>query len=336
MYKEIMCDFNNLREAYRLSHRLKTDSEDVIEFDKNKLYNLNLIRKALLNKEWDKLFEYYRFIIHDPKERIVDAMQYRGRIVQHVLCDNILRPYFEPKLIKENCACRKGKGTDYALNLIKQGLVSFLKQHKTGYVLKIDVKKYFPSIDRTVLKNLLKDFPDEEIKELLYYLIDNSPDEKGLPIGNQSSQWLALYYLNKLDHTIKEKYRIKYCARYMDDYIIIHEDKEYLKKLLAELRQIAKDDLKLEFNGKTQITPLHRGFSFLGWRFVVGKNNKIVKKINHEKKKIRVTHIKEANKLPLDQKKKVFKSYDVYLSKGNTYQFRNYYGINQFIKEFSL
>ena len=239
MYKEILCNFENLYEAYYIAHRGKTNSQDVIEFDKNKLYNLNIILKQLENKEWDKIFRYYRFMIHYPKDRIVDAMVFEGRIVQHVLCDKILRPYFEPRLVKENSACRIGKGTDYASNLIKQGLTKFLRSHDKGYVLKIDIKKYFPSIDRKILKSILEKFPDKEIKELLFYIIDHCPEENGLPIGNQTSQWFALYYMDALDRIIKEKYKIKIYARYMDDFLIIHEDKNILKQLLSDLINFA-------------------------------------------------------------------------------------------------
>jgi RNA-directed DNA polymerase len=264
VYTDVICNFENLREAYRLAHRSKSECPEVIEFDRDILGNLLILKRQLINKEWDKIFEYYRFEITVPKKRIVDALTFRGRIVQHVLCDNILKPWFEKRLVKENCACREDKGTQYAANLVKQGMVKFLKNHDDGYCLKMDVKSYFPSIDRKTLKEMLKDFPYEDIKEFLFWIIDHCPESNGLPIGNQTSQWMALYYLNKIDRIIKEKYRIKYYARYMDDLIIIHEDKKYLEKLLSELTIFANDKLKLTFNDKTQIFPLHKGISFLG------------------------------------------------------------------------
>ncbi len=276
MYNKIMCNFDNLLDAYRLAHRSKTDDLRVIDFDKNKIFNLYSILDKLERKDFDHLFEYYRFNLYRPKERIVDALAFEGRIVQHVLCDNILKPYFEPRLIKENCACRVGKGTRYAISLVKHGMIDFLKTHNDGYVLKMDVKKYFPSIDRKTLKELLNKFPDKEIKKMLFWIIDHCPDSNGLPIGNQTSQWFALYYLDGVDRIIKEKYRIKYYARYMDDLIIIHKDKTYLHKLLSELRIYAKDRLKLEFNSKTQIFPLHKGISFLGWKYFYNRKTKQV------------------------------------------------------------
>lgn len=314
MYQEIMCNFENIYEAYRLAHRGKTNSPDVIEFDKNKLYNLNKILEYLQKKEWDKLFKYYRFKLYDPKERIVDAMVFEGRIVQHILCDKILRPFFDKRLVKENCACRIGKGTDYANNLVKQGLTKVLRKHKDCYVLKMDVRKYFLSIDRSILKNLISIFPDKEILELLYYIIDHCPEENGLPIGNQTSQWFALFYLNTIDRIIKEKYHQKYYARYMDDLIIILASKE----LLNELRYVAKEKLHLLFNSKTQLIPLHKGFSFLGWRYkIIGK--KVIKRVDNSKRKARIKTIRNI------RTPEQYTSIKQYLSRGNTWLFQKHY-----------
>lgn len=314
MYQEIMCNFENIYEAYRLAHRGKTNSPDVIEFDKNKLYNLNKILEYLQKKEWDKIFKYYRFKLYDPKERIVDAMVFEGRIVQHVLCDKILRPFFDKRLVKENCACRISKGTDYANNLVKQGLTKILRKHKDCYVLKMDVRKYFPSIDRSVLKKLISIFPDKEILELLYYIIDHCPEENGLPIGNQTSQWFALFYLNTIDRIIKEKYHQKYYARYMDDLIIILADRQ----LLNELRYVAKEKLHLLFNSKTQLIPLHKGFSFLGWRYKIIKK-KIIRRVDNSKRKSRIKTIRNI------RTPEQYISVKQYLSRGNTWLFQKHY-----------
>lgn len=291
MYQEVMCNFNNLYKAYKIAHRGKSDDKEVIEFDKNKMYNLNKLLKQLQNKDWKEIFKYYRFKLYSPKERIVDALTFEGRIVQHVLCDNILKPFFEPRLVKENTACRENKGTLYALKLFKGNLVKFLKTHKDGYCLKMDIKKYFPSIDRKTLKEMLNIFPDNEVKEFLFYIIDNSPEENGLPIGNQTSQWFALYYLNKMDRIIKEKYKIKYYVRYMDDLVIIHDSKSYLNELLNELKGSASI-IKLQFNDKTQIFPLHKGISFLGWKFYFAIK-KIIVRVDTSKKKIRLRNLKK-------------------------------------------
>lgn len=328
MYQEILCNFDNLREAYRLAHQGKTNAADVIEFDKNKFYNLNKLLKKLQNKEWSSIFRYYRFIITEPKERVVDAMLFEGRIVQHVLCDKILRPYFEATLVKENCACRQNKGTDYAVNLVKQGIVKYLKTHPDGWVLKMDVKKYFPSIDRVVLKTMLAKFPDNEIVELLHFIVDNAPDENGMPIGNQTSQWFALYYLDTIDRIIKEKYRIKVYARYMDDLVIIDENKEKLKRLWTELSEVAQTKLKLQFNSKTQLSPLHKGVSFLGWRIIPTKSHGVYMKLENGKRKMRVDKINEIWwDDDTESRASRLRSVEANLDKGNTYLFQKRHGV---------
>lgn len=333
MYKEILCNLNNLYEAYKLAHRGKSNVGEVIEFDLNKYYNLNKLLKKLEKKEWEKIFVYYRFNIYEPKERIVDALTFEGRIVQHVLCDKILKPYFEPRLIKENCACRVGKGTDFAMNLVKQDMVSFLKQFDDGFALKMDVKKYFPSIDRETLKKLLKDFPDKEILELLYWIIDHCPDTSGLPIGNQTSQWFALYYLDAVDRIIKEKYKIKYYVRYMDDLIILHNDKTYLQQLLKELEEYARNELHLQFNQKTQIVQLHRGIAFLGWRFYYTKTKKIIMRVANSKLPFRKKKIREiykcynSNKIDSKKFQERMIALNANLNKGDTYKFKKQQGV---------
>lgn len=291
MYNEIMCDFGNIYKAYKLAHRGKINAAEVIEFDKNKIYNLQRLKKKLLAKDWNGIFKYYNFTIREPKERSVDALTFEGRIVQHILCDQILRPWFEKRLVKENCACRQNKGTHYAMNLLKQAMIKY-RDRGNCYILKMDVKKYFPSIDREILKRLLKDFPDEEIKELLFYIIDTSPNTNGIPIGNQSSQWFALYYLDAVDRIIKEQSSAAAYARYMDDLVIICPDKQTATDLLSRLRGFVLSERKMIFNSKTQIYPLSRGVTFLGWRYLPFRQ-RIIMRIESGKRFFRVRKIEE-------------------------------------------
>lgn len=317
MYKEILCNFDNIYKAYKIAHRGKTDDKEVIEFDKDKIYNLKKLQEKLLNKQWDEIFTYYRFVITDPKKRTVDALYFEGRIVQHVLCDLILRPYFERRLIKENAACRINKGTEYAVNLLKKGIIEYYKKNDDGYVLQADVHKYFPSIDRKKLKEII-DYPNKEILELIHWIIDCAPGN-GIPIGNQSSQWFALYYLDKIDRIIKEKYRCKIYVRYMDDLIVIDKSKDKLKRILGDITQIGRE-CGLEFNGKTQIFPLRKGICFLSWKFIRKEN--IIKLLNPRKKSGKIKKIKEIFNEEPDKFWERFQSMRAYLRLGNTYYFR--------------
>jgi len=139
------------------------------------------------------------------------------------------------------------------------------------------------SIDHSTLKQKLsKIILDKDIQKLLYGIIDSyeSAPGKGLPLGNQTSQWFALYYLDAFDRLIKERLRVKYYTRYMDDCILLHESKDFLKDCLATLLQFAADDVKLVFNEKTQIFPIANGVSYLGFHFYLTEAGKVIRKVS--------------------------------------------------------
>lgn len=204
-------------------------------------------------------------MIYDPKEREIQALSFADRVFQHLLCDNILKPYFEPRLIYDNAACREGKGTHFALDRLEKFLREHYKKHGTkGYILKFDIRKYFNSINHERLKDKMRNFPDDAIKELLYQIVDSyayTPG-KGIPIGNQSSQWFALYYLDRLDRLIKEHLHIRHYVRYMDDGVLVHESKSYLKECLKQMQALVIEE-EVAFNEKIQIFPISQGASFL-------------------------------------------------------------------------
>ena len=231
---------------------------------------------------------YRRFTIYEPKKREIQALSFEHRVLQTSLCVNGIRDFFEKHLIYDCAACRPNKGTHFAINRLNKFMRNFYKRYKTnGYFLKIDVKKYFENIDHDVLKNKLKIFPDKEILSLLYRIVDsyNNIQNKGIPMGNQTSQWFALFYLDSLDRLIKEKLRIKYYSRYMDDLVLIHPDKLYLKYCLKEITKMAKDQLKLEFNEKTQIFPISQGVDYMGFRFYLSDTGKIIRKLRTSSKR---------------------------------------------------
>ena len=176
-----------------------------------------------------------------------------------------------------------------------------------------------------------KVFGGSEVFDILCYIIDsyeNSPGT-GLPLGNQASQWFALFYLDGVDRLIKEKFQIKYYSRYMDDFVLLHHDKEYLRKCLAEIRNICEGDLKLELNDKTQIFPLKNGVDYLGWHFYMTDSGKVIRKLrNSNKKSLKKRFKKMARdyhdwKIDLDAiKRKTVSTYG-HLMHGNTYRLRN-------------
>ena len=132
-------------------------------------------------------------------------------------------------------------------------------------------------IDHEILKKkLVRVFTDADVLNLLYQIIDSfevTPG-KGLPMGNQTSQWFAIYYLDGFDRQIKEKLRIKYYSRYMDDCVLIHPDKQYLKECLVCMREYVQKELQLNFNEKTQVFPLRSGVDYLGWHIYLSDTGK--------------------------------------------------------------
>lgn len=178
-------------------------------------------------------------MIYDPKEREIQAIPYRDRIVQHSVCDNLLIPLMEKHLIDANCACRIGKGTDHAIKLLRSFMARHYKKHGSkGYFIKLDIRKYFPSIDHEVLyKKLARFHFDSDMDWLLHVIIDSYGDGKGLSMGNQSSQCFALLYLDRMDRIIKEKLRVKFYVRYMDDMIMLVDDKNKADEILGTVRR---------------------------------------------------------------------------------------------------
>ena len=188
--------FENLYQAYRRAARGKRTKAEVIAFELNLAENLWRLHDELESKTY-RIPGYEYFMIFDPKKREIKALPFSGRVVQHSLCDNILEPYFEKRLIYDCAACRKGKGTYFALDRLSAFMRDFHREHGTqGYFLKCDVRKYFASIDHDTLKYLLCRFPDDDTREFLFRIIDSFNPEtgRGLPMGNQSSQWFPLYF----------------------------------------------------------------------------------------------------------------------------------------------
>lgn len=264
-YNELFT-FNNLYKSYLKSRLSKRDKKEVIEFETNTGVNIQKLYYELKYKKYD-ISTYKTFYIYEPKLRRVDALKFRDRIVQHCLCDYYLTPLFERRLIYDNAATRIDKGTDFARNRLKHFYYDYFNKHKSnkGYVLKCDIHHFFEQIDHNVLKEILnKDIEDRSILKLLYKIIDSYYYEpnKGLPIGNQTSQLFAIRYLDYMDRIIKEKFQIKYYIRYMDDFILLHESKEYLMQVLNNIRDVLKDRFKLELNKKTRIYKLSESVEF--------------------------------------------------------------------------
>ncbi len=297
-----LTSFEKLLNAHFVARAGKRHKRDVIEFENNLFSNLVVLESQLKNNTY-KVGEYNTFYIFEPKKREIQALSYRDRIVQHTICDNYLTPFYKNRLIVCNCACQVGKGTNFARQKLKQFFIDFYKKHqKNGYILKCDVKKYFSNINHDILKQQYCRLKDERVKNLIYNIIDSyhSDTKKGLPIGNQVSQISGVVFLDKLDRLIKEKLRIKYYVRYMDDLILIHESKQYLFYCLEQMKKCLTQ-LDLQFNEKTNVFPIKNGVEFLGARYIVSTTGKVFLKVKKQSKQRQRGNVKTLLKLYKDK-----------------------------------
>lgn len=238
----------NIRQAILKASKGKKKRKSVIKILNDMNFYVNEIYDMLINKNY-KPSPYVKMLIHDgvrKKERIIYKPQfYPDQIIHWALMlqlENILMK----GMYYYNCASIKGRGLLHATKYIEKILVRDRKN--TKYCLKLDVKKFYPSIDKEILKRKFRrKIKERETLELIDKIIDSS--EEGLPIGNFTSQWFANFYLQDLDHYIKEQLKAPYYIRYMDDMIIFHRNKKELHKVKDKIEEyLNKEHLKLKEN----------------------------------------------------------------------------------------
>jgi len=219
-----------------------------------------------------------RFFIARPKKREALSISFRDRVYQRSLNDNLLYPEITKHLIYDNCACQKGKGTDFCRDRLKCHLQRFYRKHGVnGYILQCDVKGYYPNLKHEVAEAvfyqyLSRPYADEVAK----ILRSQYSEETGFLPGSQLLQLVGIAVLNGLDHFIKEKLKIKHYIRYMDDFILVHEDKEYLAKCREKIEQeLGKIGLSLHPT-KTRLFPVSRRFKYVGFLFQLTHTGKVL------------------------------------------------------------
>lgn len=213
--------------------------------------------------------DYERFHIADPKPRLIHKASVRDRLLHHAVY-RVLYPFFDRTFIADSYSCRNEKGTHKALERFERmsNQVGH-NNHRTVWVLKCDVRKFFASIDQQKLLEVLRQYiPDKRIIALLQNIIESfsiSPGQ-GLPLGNLTSQLLVNVYMNEFDQFIKHDLKIKNYIRYADDFVLLSENHRQLELLLPRIRQFLEKDLKLSLHqNKVSITSLASGIDFLGW-----------------------------------------------------------------------
>lgn len=341
----------NLLKLYdnEISKNVKNKNK-LIKFERHKLENIINICNCINENYFIK--HYNIFLIYEPKVRVIMSLNIHDKLINHFMTRYVLEPKLTKYLDNRNIATRVGLGCDYGIKLVKKYL-NKMKKYNNFYILKLDIKKYFYNINHDKLKEMIKnDLNNTEFK-IISNIIDSTNEDyinkiinklgkgrdlplyqkgRGLPIGNLTSQFLSIYYLYQLDHFIIHKLHLKYYVRYMDDFIIIHENKKYLEKCLKIIINKLNKEYKLEINeNKTNIINIKDGFIFLGYKFFL-KNNKTICILRNE----------TYNKFKKNIKKRKYFfdnniiNFEQYFSSINNYLYSYKYGsikkINNYIK----
>lgn len=266
LYSNI-CSMDNLEEAWRCIRLGKRYDKEVLRFGYDALDGIIRLQNELIWKTY-RVGRYREFIINDPKERLIQYLPLRDRIVQQAL-HQVVEPIFDKGFIDDSYACRKGKGTHRAMKRLQHYLNA--ARGKWGpevYYLHCDIRKYFPHVDHDVLYGLIcRKIKCPDTLRLMRATIDSSPSYPGLPIGSLFSQLSANIYLNVLDQFVKHDLRERFYLRYMDNFIIVHHDKKHLQHVKEEIRGLLDNRLHLELNPKgTMINKAGNGIDFVGYR----------------------------------------------------------------------
>lgn len=319
-------DEKNIYSAYKKS--LKGNNKytnEAIEFAMNETYNLRKLRKSLIEETYE-FDEYIRFTVYEPKERIIDAPHFKDKIVQLAI-NNILKTVYQPCFIYDSYASLDDKGTHKCVDRIQYFIRKAKWQYgEKAYIVKLDIKKFFYSIDRNILKEILtKKVKCQKTLNLLYKIIDSadSIDEKGLPLGNTLSQLFANIYLNEVDQYSKRKLGIKYYIRYMDDTIIIVENKEKANEVKDLIIDFNNKKLNLRMNEKkSKIFPISQGVNAIG--FKIHPTHRLLR--NDSKKKIKrkakkMKPLIETRRMTIEKAEQILNSWLGHSSHGDSHNF---------------
>ncbi len=261
---EQVADFHALCAAARRAARGKCATQPAASFIFNLEGEVLALQREILSGGYSPR-PYRTFYVSDPKPRTISAADFRDRVAHHALCA-VLEPLFERVAIFDSYACRPGKGSHLAVRRTRHFAGRFKR------FLKLDVRKFFETLDHKVLKaGLRRIVKDARLLELAGRIIEHgapgSPKGKGLPIGNLTSQHFANYYLAALDHFVKEKLCVPGYVRYMDDFLIFADSRGFLRDIHRQVREFVEQELKLELKFSATVhAPVSEGVPFLGLR----------------------------------------------------------------------
>jgi retron-type reverse transcriptase len=334
LYPQII-EFENILLAARKAQKGKRFRENVLAFN----YDLERELVQLQNQLETKTYHpgnYRTFYIKEPKSRLISAAPYRDRVVHHALC-NIIVPIFERTFIHNSYANRVGFGTHRALKRFTQ----FARSSR--YVLQCDIKKYFPSIDHSILKTLIRrKLKCKDTLWLIDTIIDNSNEQipviehfpgddlltplqrkRGLPIGNLTSQFFANCYLDSFDHFVKEQLKVKKYVRYVDDFALFHDDWQFLAEARIAIEEyLAKLRLKIH-PIKSQLFETKHGANFLGFRIFPDRIRVRTENLRRAKRRLKRLQADYADgKIDWLYVSQSLQSWVAHLDHGDTWQLR--------------
>lgn len=298
-----------------------------------KHYNLNAVaethrmRNKLLDGTWTNGKPKPILILY-PKRRDGLSIAFKDRVYQRSINDNVLYPSVQRSFILDNCACQKGKGIDFARKRLKKHLWNYYSHHGSeGYILQIDIKGYYPNMRHKAVKDKFRRYLNDDVYEAVCSVLDTQyKGDVGYNPGSQMVQIAGISLLDDLDHYCKEQLHIRHYIRYMDDILIIHHDKSELSEILSYIED-KLSEIGFEIHkDKTHITPMSKGFAFLGFEYRITSTGKVVMTLNsanvkHERRKLRkLVGLAKEGKITKAKADECYRSWKANASKGNSYK----------------
>lgn len=292
IYDEAL-NFSNIRDAFYRTAKRKKKNAEFIKFEQYLEDNIVDIYRKLKNETYE-VGDYNSFYVYEPKERLIFSLPFYDRVVQQFYVYEYIMPHFLKKFISTSFACIPGRGVHSCVATVQGYMNAAKNKWKKPYFVKFDILKFFYSIDREVLFRIIKKYyKDKKFLRLTEKFINVVPDNeivpgRGLPIGNYTSQYFANIYLNELDHYIKEVLKIKYYVRFMDDGIMIVDNKIKAKQILEKINLFVEKELHLKLNNKSGYFPLKKGVVFCGYKIYLHTLKVKRANIRRVQKRIRV------------------------------------------------
>ena len=252
---------DNIELADKKARKCKRTRYGVRKHDQNKEIDNYALHLSLLNENY-KTSEYTTYKIYEPKERIIFRLPYYPDRITHHAIMNVMEPIWTKIFTRDTYSCIKGRG----IHALVKKLQSDLRKDPNGtmYCAKMDIRKFYPSINHEILKSIVKKkIKDKSLLKLLFEIIDSAD---GVPIGNYLSQFFANLYMAYFDHWVKEELKVRYYYRYADDIVLLSDDKNQLRNWVLAIKVYLTNVLELKLKDNYQIYPVEsRGIDFVGY-----------------------------------------------------------------------